>query len=240
MAKMQNESLKQLSMQPIIVFDFDGVIVLGSERTKQKCWLELFQPQGEEAIKALTRALERYGEGRGSRYDIIRDVLQELGVSKERLAKLVETYSNEYAQKVQTGILAEGIRNEDRQALDFLAKRAILFINTTTPQSAIEEILDKLGISHLFKRIFGRSLQGETFRRVDVKSPPSTPAPAERKRRREGYEQQRSRGRPRRPGAPPRRAELHPAGARARGRSEACLRRGLGRPASGHTSGPGG
>lgn len=155
-------------MQPIIVFDFDGVIVLGSERTKQRCWLELFQPQGEEAIAALLRALERHSQGRGSRYDIIRDVLHNLGVPEERIAKLVNDYCDEYAQKVQAGILAEGIRNEDRRALDFLAQKAILFINTTTPQAAMEEILDKLGISHLFKGIYGPGLQGQISNKTDT------------------------------------------------------------------------
>ena len=155
-------------MQQIIVFDFDGVIVLGSERTKERCWLELFRPQGEEAVAALTKALERYGQGRGSRYDIVHYVLHDLGVPEERMTKLVNDYCNEYAQKVQDGILAEGIRNEDRRALDFLAQQAILFINTATHQSAMEEILDKLGISHLFKGIYGPGLQGQVLKKVDT------------------------------------------------------------------------
>lgn len=155
-------------MQPTIVFDFDGVIVLGSERTKQRCWFELFSPHGEEAIAALTKALERYGQGRGSRYDIIRDTLLALGMPEKRMAKLIEAYSNEYTQKVRAGILAEGIRNEDRRALDFLSKKADLFINTGTPQSAMEEILDKLSISHLFKGIYGQYFQRQNSKKTDV------------------------------------------------------------------------
>ena len=168
MARMLSEFLNHLSMQPIIVFDFDGVIVLGSERTKERCWFELFRSQGEKAIAALLRARERYSQGKGSRYDIVGDVLHDLGVPKERMVKLVKAYCDEYGQKVQAGILAEGIRNEDRRALDFLVQRATLFINTTTPQSAIEEILDKLGISHLFKGVYGQGLQGQTSKKTDT------------------------------------------------------------------------
>ena len=168
MERIPGELLNYFFMQPIIVFDFDGVIVLGSERTKQKCWLELFQPKGEKAITALTKALERYSEGRGSRYDVILDVLHGFGVPEEKMAKLVETYSNEYAQKVQSGILTGGIRKEDRRALDFLAQKAVLFINTTTPQLAMEEILDKLNIRHLFKGVYGQGLQGQNSKKTDI------------------------------------------------------------------------
>ena len=160
--------MKQLSKQPIIAFDFDGVIVLGSERTKQRCWLELFRPQGEEATKALIRALKRYGQGLGSRYDIIHDVLQDINVPKEQMVKLIEDYYSEYTQKVQAGILAEGIRNEDKRALDFLANRANLFINTATPQPAIEEILDRLGISNLFKGVYSQGLQGQNSKKTHI------------------------------------------------------------------------
>lgn len=155
-------------MQPIIVFDFDGVIVLGSERTKERCWLELFRSQGEEATRALIKAVERYSQGRGSRYDIVRDVLYDLGVPEVEMPKLVEAYYNEYTQKVQAGILAEGIRNEDKRALDFLFQKASLFINTTTPQSAMVEVLDKLVISHLFKGVYGPGQKEQTSKKTDV------------------------------------------------------------------------
>ncbi|MGB4076622.1 MAG: HAD family hydrolase [Minisyncoccia bacterium] len=136
-----------------IVLDFDGVVVLDSEYIKRHAWdglLEKF-PGGTHALE---RAVDRYVGGRyGTREDIVRDALREIGFDEDHVAKYVATYS----ARVHTAILASGVTLEDRAALTVLAGYARVYANSATPHDALCALLRDLGIESLFSGVYAGS-----------------------------------------------------------------------------------
>ncbi len=126
---------------PVIVLDFDGVIVRGSEAAKRACWSGVLDGD------ALVRCLRAYDERRGTRYDIIRQVL---GPGDD--AALM---GRRYSRLLQDAIVAEGVHPDDRAALIQLKEQHWLCVNSATPQSDLDAIIDALDLRSIFRSIHG-------------------------------------------------------------------------------------
>ncbi len=135
-----------------IVFDFDNVIVRGSEKIKKDAWSDIFKKDTEKIT--LKRALKEFGHGMGDRADIIRFVISEVGFKNKK--KLVEQYVQLYGKIVSDQILEKGIHKDDLDAIDVLSKEYSLFVNSATPEKELIKLCNSLGIYHFFNGIYGR------------------------------------------------------------------------------------
>lgn len=140
------------------VFDFDGVIIKESERVvKEQAWEGVAQEFGfGEAGRAERLAAQsRWAKGRGTRVDILRDVFIFLGRSDGELLRLVDAAGSRFNELVQDGIAAVGVDPADRRALEALAAKLPLYINTGTPEDAIQETIERLSLVPLFRGVYG-------------------------------------------------------------------------------------
>src|SRR3989344_2001342 len=132
-----------------IVFDFDGTIVPGSETVKENAWRFLFSEDEDD----LCAALLKFGEGKGSRFDIIRFILERKGMADDGS---VASYSRKFDEETQKAINELGVPLNIRLTLEKLKENYPLFINTATPTEAIEQTLVGLGIREMFAGVYGR------------------------------------------------------------------------------------
>ena len=140
----------------VIVFDHDGVIVRLSELVKQGAWgFVAHHPDiGDRAVVAEAEVF--YGRAKGNRYDILKRVFERLGKSAAEIPVLVAKHAERFNQVVQEGIRSLGVLPEDRAALEALAKKYPLYVNTGTPEEAIRETLERNGIRQCFKAVLGQ------------------------------------------------------------------------------------
>lgn len=154
-----------------MVFDFDNVIVLkvdgtGSEEVKDAAWPEVFGEDWKRLAGAFPAMVKRWSGGKGSRFDIVRDALAHLGFQGD-LEKEVRKLCEDFNRLVQEGIVEIGVAPGARAFLKTLSKRLPLFINSATPTSAMNETLERLGIKHLFREVYGQEGgKAESIRRA--------------------------------------------------------------------------
>ncbi len=140
----------------IIVFDFDDVVVL-SEQIKQDSWFKIFPEYNLSEIKPkFLKAIEYYSKGKGSRFDILAMLFKFLGKKEEDIPALVEEYSNRYNTHVQRDILEKGVTDDNRDVLVNLSKKYRLYINSATPEEAIDETIENLDLKNIFTDVYGR------------------------------------------------------------------------------------
>lgn len=163
------EEIKSVEAMPpvkAIVFDFDGVVVRRSEFFKHAAWVELFKGNAAQR-KRFEEAEEKFGQGRGGdRYDILRFVLQDGNASRN-----VETEVQELTQRfdaiVQEKMFRAGVDEADRAVFGRLSRKYALYVNSATPQEALEHTIENLGLAGIFRGILGRPLsKRENFEHV--------------------------------------------------------------------------
>jgi phosphoglycolate phosphatase-like HAD superfamily hydrolase len=140
------------SMIKAIVFDFDGVIV-DSNALKYGAFFDLF-PSTSEVTSAIAGILSR--NRRGSRFEILRQILGPLGKGSSEIEVLLPSYAAEYNERVQRGLLDIGVRADVSETLTILSGRYHLYINSGTYAPALLESVAKLEISHVFQKVYGR------------------------------------------------------------------------------------
>jgi len=141
---------------PILVFDFDGVITVRGEALKQEAWEKLFEEASSGLKVEIKKARDRFSDGRGDRYDIIRTALENSGYSRDDIPFLVQLLAREYNRVVQESILNDGIYPETLEALQKLCEaKCRMYINSATPETAVQESCRRLGIDIFFKGIHG-------------------------------------------------------------------------------------
>lgn len=140
-------------MIKIIVFDFDGVIVRNSEFGKEKAWSIILPKESKEKI---LKYKEKWSGGKGSRFDILRDLALDSGIKQDQVDRWVFRKSEEYNQITSDIILKEGILIKDREALMKLERHFRLYMNSATPESVLQNILTQLEVNHLFDGIYGQ------------------------------------------------------------------------------------
>lgn len=133
-------------MKKIIIFDFDGVVVTGSNEGYFNCYHQALESVGvrlkpEEERK---RILSRWGQ---SHEREIEALLQE---HPELISDAVKKYEELFETEAFTGkiTLIEGAK----EALDELSQNFILTIATGTNRKTVEELLEKYDIQY-FKKI---------------------------------------------------------------------------------------
>lgn len=136
-----------------IVFDFDGVIVRNSEFGKDKGWENIFPPEIKTYV---TLAKKKYSGGRGSRVDIIRELAPVMKIKSEEIDVWMEQKIREFEDFTSTFTINDGIIPEDRGALEILASKYPLYLNSATPESILPNLVEKLGIAIFFKNFYGQ------------------------------------------------------------------------------------
>ena len=148
-----------------IVFDFDGVIT-DSKSLKRDAWRAVFSDRNSNDNELLQKEV---GIGKGNRYEILRrTLLSSIGVPETELDRLVNYYADRYNELVQTGIKTKGLFLGVVQMFGRLSKKYPLYINTATPDIAIQITLEEFGLKNFFHGVFG-SLSGskeENLRQV--------------------------------------------------------------------------
>lgn len=141
-------------MIKIIVFDFDGVIV-DSNKLKKEVWFNLFPESDTRAQKIVKNALyRRFGEE--TRFNILRRIFENFGTPLFTRELLVNHYADKYNDLVQQGIAEKGFKVGILETLDLLSKKYALYINSGTPQLALQESVSRLKIQNFFKGVYGR------------------------------------------------------------------------------------
>ena len=139
----------------VIFWDFDGVIK-DSVVVKTKAYKVLFQDYGEDIQNKVQAHHELYGGS--SRFEKIPKYFKEfLGIDLTQ--NEIQNHCQKFKSLVLNGVIESswvpGVQHylkENHLEQDF-------FIVTGTPQEEIEFILDRLGISYLFKGIWGAPLK---------------------------------------------------------------------------------
>lgn len=151
---MSNQDIK------IIVFDFDGVIVRGSEDIKDEAWYYVLEESniapGDIIVPAFLRAKKKYSKAKGSRFDILKDVFSSIGVAASEIPFLVQEYAKKFDDMVQKGITELGVFEEDREALGKLSRKFSLYVNSATPEDPLQDSVKRLGLNHFFAGVFAQ------------------------------------------------------------------------------------
>ncbi len=134
----------------VIVFDFDGVIV-DSNRLKEEAFSKIFK--GTDISPALVDEIQR--ENTGTRFDMLRDIFVKSGRSENEIARLVDEYAARFDETAQGGIVEQGMFSGAREILERLSGRYPLYLNSMTPQIALEKTVGHLGIGYCFRQLCG-------------------------------------------------------------------------------------
>jgi phosphoglycolate phosphatase-like HAD superfamily hydrolase len=148
----RNPEARRGLMIKAIVLDFDGVIV-DSNALKRRVFFELF-PLSAEIPPVIDRVLSR--NRYSTRHDILREILQGLGISEREAEASVPDYAARYNEQVQRGILHLGVSAEVRATLAQLSHGYHLYVNSGTYAPAIAESIENLSIGHFFQKVYGR------------------------------------------------------------------------------------
>jgi beta-phosphoglucomutase-like phosphatase (HAD superfamily) len=137
-----------LSNSKVVVFDFDGVIVAGSEYTKETAWGSVLAPYGVEAGDLLQEASTLFGFGKkGDRFDMLRYIFQHLGV--DDVETEVQKVGGMFDAFLQDAITKEGPAPGVVDTLTELQKHYPLYVNS--PQRVCGQVLLRLDSHHFLK-----------------------------------------------------------------------------------------
>lgn len=141
----------------VAVFDFDGVLA-DSNQIKIDSFVETL-PEGEPELRRLMKKMYDPGKVRS---EMFAAVLKAQGRSPEEVARLGALYTKQYGQTVQNAIVRRGARPEAKALLERLALAGhTLYINSDTPEDALRQCVETLGLASFFKGIFGRPASKE-------------------------------------------------------------------------------
>lgn len=139
-------------MVKVIIFDFDGVIV-NSPKLKHQAFLDLFI-DADPLKKQI--AYEIIEKTRGQpRYEKFRQIFTALNYKPKEAENLVQIYTQKYNRLSEKLIIEKGVPTSIMQTLDALSKNYTLYINSTTPQASLRQLVEKLGIDKFFKAVLG-------------------------------------------------------------------------------------
>lgn len=127
-----------------IVFDFDNVIVRGSEACKRTAWGSVFDTDSVE-YKKLQEAQTLFAHGKGDRFDILGYVLDVPTGVDARFHAPVIAKARQYDEVVQKCIASLGIVTSDLEAILLLYQRFPLYIVSATPEEALRTTLLRFG-----------------------------------------------------------------------------------------------
>lgn len=134
-----------------VVFDFDGVMV-DSNRLKEEAFHRLFEGNAKVPPDLIADVLAR---NVGTRFDILRDIFVRSGAHEEKISELVDEGAGRLDALVQDGIAKQGLAMGTEETLAGMAQKFCLYINSATPEEALQASVAALGIGHHFKGVHG-------------------------------------------------------------------------------------
>ena len=149
-----------MKRKSVVIFDFDGVLTVGGEGLKQEAWDMLVRPWGLAHKQIFQGQREKYSGGKGSRYDILRESFRLMSCAKYEL--IAAAYADGYNTIVNKLLEQSGMPEGTEAALVTLRTQSReLFVNSATPEVAVQESVKKFDIAHHFCGIFGQPLTKE-------------------------------------------------------------------------------
>ena len=136
----------------VVVFDFDGTLI-DSNRLKYDAYFELF-PAGDRHARIIRDVLSESFEQ--TRYVILEEILRRLGVEdhtymKREVSKLAEQYNDIVVAGAKTCPEKAGAE----EALKKFAPMYRLYVNSTTPDASLKEIIRFRKWDGYFRAVFG-------------------------------------------------------------------------------------
>lgn len=141
-------------MAKLIIFDFDGVLV-DSNPIKVEAWFEIFSRYPTIKRSLVADVLARNSATRSTRFDILRTVFEQAGFPREEVHPLIEKEAAAFDAIVQHGIFTRGLVSGARELLDFCSAHYTVYLNSGTPQKALETSVQGLAIGQYFKAVVG-------------------------------------------------------------------------------------
>lgn len=136
----------------VIVFDFDGTLI-DSNRLKYDAYFELF-PVDEHHTRAIREVLSKIYEH--SRFVIIAEIVKQLSTKEGYESALeVDELAERYNDIVLDGAKICPQMPAAQSVLKSLSRQYGLYVSSTTPDSALKEIIRLRGWRSFFKDIFG-------------------------------------------------------------------------------------
>ena len=139
-----------------VLWDFDGVIK-DSVDIKTRAYQSLFMPYGSNVAKLVKEHHE--ANGGMSRFDKIPVYLS--FASLDQSEQVIEDFCDRFSRLVMEGVIESPWVPGVKKYLLESSTRQIFVIVTATPQAEIEIILDRLGISRCFRKVFGAPIRKE-------------------------------------------------------------------------------
>ena len=134
-----------------IVFDFDGTLI-DSNRLKYEAYFELFPDKDHHARIIREVLFESFEQ---TRYVILEEILRRLGVEDhtriKESKKLAEQYNNIVVASAKTCPEKAGAE----EALKRLSPMYRLYVNSTTPDASLQEIIRFRKWDGYFRGVFG-------------------------------------------------------------------------------------
>lgn len=143
----------------VLSFDVDGTLTVRGEPLKQEAWNLLGRGQPKHVWEALLKARAKYSGGHGSRYDIVREMLQEIGVAAGELDMKTEEWAEAYQAAVMS-LIRDDFRPDVSAVLKSLQRRCKLYVNSATEEEGLKRCLAEVDLSQFFEKIFGYPKDG--------------------------------------------------------------------------------
>ena len=135
----------------VVVLDFDGTLI-DSNFLKYQAFFQLFPDRAERGI--VRSVLDEMFEA--SRYDILAEILARRDHCRpEDCRPAVQSLAKAFNDIVVAGAKRCGEVEGAVKALDFLSSRARLYVSSTTPEAALQEIIAFRGWNDYFVDSFG-------------------------------------------------------------------------------------
>jgi phosphoglycolate phosphatase-like HAD superfamily hydrolase len=143
------------NQKPILLFDWDGVIVNSNDWKWRDMWPDLFFDYPEYAKKA--QEILRESEGRHvSRRELLRQVLASDDASAAPAPITIEEALQRYSKTSMEGVSRLGFFEGTREVLEDLHGLGFtMYVITGTLHDDIQHIARDLGVAHLFKALYG-------------------------------------------------------------------------------------
>jgi len=138
----------------VIVFDFDGTLI-DSNQLKHDAYFKLFPLDGFHK-KIVTEVLNEYFEE--SRYVILSEIIKRLNsetINKDELSNSVQVLATKYNDVVVDGAKHCKEKPGAKEVLESLNKRYNLYLNSTTPEVFLKDIVKHRKWEDYFCDIFG-------------------------------------------------------------------------------------
>ena len=154
--ELTKKTLHLLRSYTSIMWDFDGVIK-DSVDIKTKAYESLFMPYGANVAKFVKEHHE--ANGGMSRFDKIPTYLKFAGLNASD--PVISDFCERFSKSVMEGVIDSPWVPGVKEYLVDSNTQQLFVLVTATPQAEIEIILDRLGISSCFKKVFGAPIRKE-------------------------------------------------------------------------------